>query len=143
MVTLSVVAALVAIAIPNWHANRLNIITARQMLLADLRLARVSAITKSIHYQVSFPSDMHHITLSGMRQSPAGSGNWVVDATKVQSTTLPASTQVAATSLSATVEFTTRGMVANGNTLIQIRLSDSFGNTKSVQVWPSGQINET
>ncbi|MGD0948199.1 MAG: GspH/FimT family pseudopilin [Candidatus Binatia bacterium] len=140
--TLSIVAILGAIAVPSWKASQMNILTARRMVLANLRLARANAITKSLHYQVSFP-DAGHVTLSGMLQSPAGSGTWVVDTTKVQTSALPANTQVSAAALSTTVQFNTRGMVANATTMTAISLTDSFSNTKSLQVWPSGQINET
>jgi Tfp pilus assembly protein FimT len=143
VVTLSLVAILGAIAVPKWKATQMNIVTARRLVLATLRLARTNAITKSIHYQVSFPSDMGHITLSGMLQSPAGSGIWVVDQTKVQTTALPASTQVAASSQAITVEFNTRGMVVNSTAVVQINLTDAFGLTRSLKVWPSGQMNET
>jgi Tfp pilus assembly protein FimT len=142
VVTLSIVAILGAIAVPSWKASQMNILTARRMVLANLRLARANAITKSLHYQVSFP-DAGHVTLSGMLQSPAGSGTWVVDTTKVQTSALPANTQVSAAALSTTVQFNTRGMVANATTMTAISLTDSFSNTKSLQVWPSGQINET
>jgi prepilin-type N-terminal cleavage/methylation domain-containing protein len=141
-VTVSIVAIMIAIAMPMWKANRMNVLTARKMVLANLRLARANAITKSIHYQVSFP-DAGHVTLSRMFQSPAGSGTWVVDTTKVQTSALPANTQVAADSLSTTVQFNSRGIVANTSTMTAIRLTDSFGNTQSLQVWPSGQMNET
>jgi len=142
-VTISIIAIIIATQMPQWNQNRINILTARSMVLANLRLARTNAITKSIHYRVSFPSDMSHVTLSGMLQNPAGSGIWVVDTTKVQTSSLPASTQVSSSSQSIAVEFNTRGMVANATAMTQISLTDSFGNTKSLQVWPSGQINET
>jgi prepilin-type N-terminal cleavage/methylation domain-containing protein len=142
VVTLSIIATLIAIAMPMWNANRMNILTARRMVLANLRLARANAITKSLRYQVSFP-DAGHVALSGMLQNPAGSGTWVVDTTKVQTSALPANTQISAAALSTTVQFNTRGMVTNASTMTGIGLTDSFGNTKSLQVWPSGQINET
>jgi prepilin-type N-terminal cleavage/methylation domain-containing protein len=139
-VAISIVAIMIAIAMPMWNANHMNILTARRMVLADLRLARANAITKSLRYQVSFP-DAGHVTLSGMLQNPAGSGNWVVDTTKVRTSALPANTSVSAAPLP-TVQFNTRGMVTNASTMTAIGLTDSFGNTKSLQVWPSGQINE-
>ena len=142
MVTLCIAATLIAIAMPMWRANRMNILTARLMVLANLRIARANAITKSLHYQVSFP-DTGHVTLAGMLQNPAGSGTWVVDTTKVQTSALPKQTQVSAAALTTTVQFNTRGMVTNATTLTTIQLTDSFGNTKSLQVWPSGQTNET
>ncbi|MFI5397272.1 MAG: Tfp pilus assembly protein FimT/FimU [Candidatus Binatia bacterium] len=141
MVTLSIIGIVTAIAVPRWNAGRMNILAARRMVIANLRLARANAITKSLHYRVSFP-DAGHVSLSGMLQSPAGSGTWVVDTTKVQTSALPACTQVPAAALSITVEFNTRGMVVSASTMTQISLTDSFSSTKSLQVWPSGQVDE-
>ncbi len=141
-VSLCMIAVLSAIAMPGWKADRMNILTARRMVVATLRLARADAITKSVHYQVSFP-DTAHVSLSAMQPDPLHPGNWLVDTTKVQTSPLPSRTQVGASSLSAIVEFNTRGMVANLGSMQQIDLSDSFGNTKSLQVWPSGQTNES
>jgi prepilin-type N-terminal cleavage/methylation domain-containing protein len=144
MVTLTIAAGLIAIAVPRWNASRMNILTARRMVLANLRLARTNAITKFVHYQVSFP-DTGHVALSRMLQSTDGSGTWAADTTKVQTSALPASTQVTGSSQAINVEFNTRGMVVNptpGPTPVQINLSDTFSNTKSLQVWPSGQVNE-
>jgi Tfp pilus assembly major pilin PilA len=141
MAAIGITAILSAVAIPMWQASSMNILTARRMVSANLRLARANAITKSLHYQVSFP-DAGHVALAAMMQSPAGSGNWVVNTAKVQTSALPAKTQVPAGSLSTVVQFNTRGMVTNASTLVTISLTDTFGNTKSLQVWPSGQINE-
>jgi prepilin-type N-terminal cleavage/methylation domain-containing protein len=140
MVTLGIGAVLIAIAVPMWNANRMNVLTARRMVLANLRLARTNAITKFVHYQVSFPNTGHVVALSRMVESPAGSGTWVADTTKVQTSALPADTQVSTAAV--IVQFNTRGMVANATTMTGISLTDSFGNTKSLQVWPSGQTNE-
>jgi Tfp pilus assembly protein FimT len=139
LVTIAIIFSVTAIAAPRWNAGTMKILTARRMVMANLRLARANAITKSFHYQVSFP-DAGHVSLSGMLQSPAGSGTWVVDSTKVQTSALPAGTQVPA--VSTRVEFNTRGMVVNPSTMTRIDVTDSFSKTKSLQVWPSGQINE-
>ena len=140
VVVLSILAIFLRTAMPMWNANTMNILTARRLVLANLRLARGNAITKSLHYQVSFPADQGHIALSGMLQNPAGSSTWAVDSTKVRTNALPTNTQVATPAV--TVEFNTRGMVANATAMTVISVTDSFGNTKSLQVWPSGQMNE-
>jgi len=138
MVALSVLAILMRIAVPMWKANSLNVVTARRIVVANLRLARANAITKSIHYQVSFTTGS--AKLSGMVQPTPPATAWTVDTTKVQTTTLPNSTSVSTSSV--VVEFNTRGMVANSSTMTLISLTDSAGHTKSLQVWPSGQIHE-
>ena len=138
---ISIMAILVGIALPMWNTSALSVFLARRTVLVTLRLARANAITKSLHYQVSFP-DAGHIALSGMRKDPAGSGAWVLDPAKVQTTALPAPAQVSAASLSSRVEFNSHGLVASAAAMTQISLSNSSGTTRSLQVWPSGQINE-
>lgn len=138
MVAVSILAVLARIAVPLWKASAMNIVTARRMVVANLRLARANAVTKSIHYQVSFTAST--AKLSGMVQPTPPSTTWTVDSTKVQTNALPNSTQVSTPSV--VVEFNTRGMVANSSTMTLISLTDSFGHTKSLQVWPSGQIHE-
>ena len=118
----------------------MNIVSARRMVVANLRLARANAITKSIHYQVSFTTDKGSVKLSGMVQPTPPATTWTVDTTKVQTTVLPKSAQVSTSSV--VVEFNTRGMVVNSSAVTLISLTDSVGNTKSLQVWPSGQIHE-
>jgi prepilin-type N-terminal cleavage/methylation domain-containing protein len=143
-VTLSLVAILSAITLPALNANRMNIVTTQRLVLATLRLARANAITKSIHYEVSFPSDQNHVTLSRMVQSPID-GTWSADQTNAQTIALPASTWITASCQPIRVEFNTRGMVVKptpGPAPVQINLSDAFGLARSLQVWPSGQMNE-
>jgi len=139
-VAVSILAILVRIAIPMWKASSMNIVTARRMVVANLRLGRANAITKSIHYQVSFTPDQGSVKLSGMVQPTPPATTWTVDTTKVQTSVLPKSTQVSTPSV--VVEFNTRGMVANSSSVMLISFTDSFGHTKSLQIWPSGQIHE-
>lgn len=140
MVALSILATLVHIAVPMWRAGSMNIVTARKVVIANLREARTNAITKSVHYQVSFAADKGAVTLSKMLQPTPPATTWAVDTTKVQTSALPKSTQVSTPSV--VVEFNTRGMVVNSSAVTVISFTDSFGHTKSLQVWPSGQVHE-
>ena len=140
MAAMFILATLIRIAVPLWRAGSMNIVTARKVVLANLRAARANAITKSIHYQVSFSADKGSVKLSGMQAPTPPATNWAVDTTKVQSSTLPKTTQVSTPSV--VIEFNTRGMVVNSSAVTLISLTDSFGQTKSLQVWPSGQIHE-
>jgi Tfp pilus assembly protein FimT len=140
IVAVSILAILMRIAVPLWKASSSNIMTARRMVVANLRLARANAITKSVHYQVSFVADIGAVKLSGMLPPTPPATTWTVDSTKVQTSALPKSTQTSTPSV--VVEFNTRGMVVNSNTITLITFTDSFGHTKSLQVWPSGQVHE-
>ncbi|HVO23070.1 MAG TPA: prepilin-type N-terminal cleavage/methylation domain-containing protein [Candidatus Margulisiibacteriota bacterium] len=139
-VAIAVLAILVRIAVPIWKAGSLNVVTARKVVMANLRAARANAITKSMHYQVSFVADNNSVKLSGMQQPTPPATSWTVDTLKVQTSTLPKSTWVSTPSV--VVEFNTRGMVVNSSSVTLITFADSYGRTKSLQVWPSGQIHE-
>jgi prepilin-type N-terminal cleavage/methylation domain-containing protein len=144
VVTFSILAVLILIALPRWDARRLNILEAQRMALADLRLARSSAITTSMHFQVTFPA-VTYMQVARMKEEPAGSGTWVVDSNHVQDISLPSGTQVklsgTETLQSLSVEFNSRGLAMGLAAPQSIDLQDSFGRTKSLQVWPSGQVN--
>ncbi|MBI4515895.1 MAG: prepilin-type N-terminal cleavage/methylation domain-containing protein [Deltaproteobacteria bacterium] len=144
LVTMSVMAVMAAIALPHFDSRRLEINNAQRLLIANLRQARFNAISKSIHFQVSFPQN-DHVVVSRMKENPAGSGTWEVDTTEptnVQTTSLPAGTTVKSAAVGTTIEFNSRGIVLNMNTAKQVDVQDTFGVTRSLQVWPSGQVNE-
>ncbi len=141
MVTVSLVAIVAGIALPRWDPKRVQLSAAQRSVIANLRLARTSAISKSVHYQVSFPT-VTQIRVSRMQENPVGSGTWQVDTSNVQTIKLPSVTQVKSSVVGNSVEFNSRGIALNLTALWQIDLQDTYGNTKSLQVWPSGQVNE-
>lgn len=141
VVVLSILAIMAAYAVPEYRASRVHINNTQRLLLANLRLARTNAISKSVHYQVAFPSATQ-MQVSRMVENPPGSGTWQVDTTNVQTIPLPTSTQVKSTVVGTVYEFNARGITVNLSMPQQIDLQDSFGLTKSIQVWPSGQVNE-
>jgi prepilin-type N-terminal cleavage/methylation domain-containing protein len=141
MVVLSLFAIFARIALPQLRSGRMQIVAAQRMVIANLRLARTNAISKSVHYQVAFPSNSQ-ILVSRMLESPAGSGTWVVDVTKQQTIKMPSPATFVSGLVGTVVEFNSRGQVANRTTTLQVDAQDTYGMTKSVQVWPSGQVNE-
>ena len=141
VVVVSILGIVTAYAVPEYRASRVHINNAHRMVLANLRLARTNAISKSVHYQVSFPTATQ-IRVSRMVESPAGSGAWQVDTNNVQTIPMPSSTQVKSTVVGTSYEFNSRGITVNLATPQQVDVQDTFGLTKSVQVWPSGQVNE-
>ena len=141
VVVISILGIIAAYAVPEYRASRVHINNTQRMVLANLRLARTNAISKSVHYQVAFPSATQ-IRVSRMVENPPGSGTWQVDTTNVQTMSLPGSTQVKPTVVGTVYEFNARGITVNLTTPQQIDLQDSFGFIRSIQVWPSGQVNE-
>lgn len=141
VVIVALLGVLAAIAIPRFSRQRIQIVNAQRMAIASLRLARTNAISKSVHFQVAFP-DSNHLRVSRMVESPEGSGNWQVDTSSVQASALPAPTSFASAIVGTSIEFNSRGYVVNLNAPLRVDAQDTFGATKSLQVWPSGQIYE-
>jgi Tfp pilus assembly protein FimT len=141
LVVMSIFGIIAAIAAPQFRASRVRINNAHRMVLANLRLARANAISRSVHYQVSFPTATQ-IRVSRMQETPPGSGTWVVDTTNAQTIPMPTATEVASTVVGNSYEFNSRGITVNLTGPQRIDVTDTYGVTKSVQVWPSGQVNE-
>ena len=139
--TVALLGVLIAIAIPHANQQRVQIINTQRLAIASLRLARANAISKNVHFQVAFP-DSRQIRVSRMVENPVGSGTWQVDTTSVQTTPLPAPTSFPSRLIGTSIEFNSRGFVVNLNVPLRIDAQDTFGVTKSLQVWPSGQIYE-
>lgn len=150
MVTLAIFFVVAKIAVSYFEPRRMQIQAAQRLLIANLRVARANAITRSVHFQVALKS-ANQIKVSQMQETPAGSGNWQVGA-NVQTITLPSVTSIKSTEVGTTVEFGTRGWAcfATSSTTctvgtvvspLQIDAQDTFGQTRSLQVWSSGQVN--
>ena len=139
--TLSIIAILAGIALPCFDSRRVQIVAAQRLVIAKLRLARTSAITQSVHFQVSFPT-ASQIQVAPMQENPPDSGTWQVDSSSVQTIPLPNVTQIQSSEVGASIEFNSRGIAVNLTAPRQIDAQDTFGAKKSLQVWPSGQVNE-
>ena len=142
LTAMSIMAALAAIAVPRFDSRRMQILTAHRLVISNLRVARANSISKSVHFTVSFPSN-NVITVQRLKESPANSGTWVTDDTyTAQSITLPSTTTMKTAAVGTSVEFNSRGLAVNLAAARQLDVQDSYGVTKSLQVWPSGQVNE-
>ncbi|MFN8624441.1 MAG: prepilin-type N-terminal cleavage/methylation domain-containing protein [Candidatus Binatia bacterium] len=138
LTALTLMAVLGAIAVPEYRAQRLQLGAAQRLVIAQLRLARTSAITTGVHFKIEFPQT----TQLQVERMQLVSGVWESDASKVRTITLPAVTRVESSVVGTGIEFDTRGQVVNLTQPQQIDLTDAFGAAKSLQVWPSGQVNE-
>jgi prepilin-type N-terminal cleavage/methylation domain-containing protein len=138
LVAIVIFGVIALIAVPHMDARRMQINTAYTEVIANLRVARSNAITKSVHYQVEFPS-VSEVRLERMKQDV--SGNWQTDDTNVQTVTLPSETTLSSSVIGKRYEFNTRGMAVNIAEPQQIDLKDAYGVARSIKVWPSGQVN--
>jgi len=138
MAVIALIAIIGGIALPGYRAERLQIGAAQRLVIAQLRLARTNAITRGVHFRLEFSQPTQ---LSLGRMQLVG-GAWQVEPDKVQTITLPPVTRLSAAVVGSSVEFNTRGLAINLTEPRQIDLTDTFGVTKYLEAWPSGQINE-
>ena len=136
LVSLCIFGVLASTAISNTKATRIQVATAQLQLVAQMRLARVKAITTVSHYSVSFTSttqfNIYPMTYNGT--------TWQLATTPSNTVTLPTMVTFPSTVVGTRIEFNSRGMIANSSTLTQVTLNDVFGQTRTVQAWPSGQV---
>jgi len=137
MIAIGILAILVRTAISDINSPRLQIASSQVQVVGQLRLARMKAITTVSHYSVSFTSasqlNVYPMTYNGT--------TWQLGTTPINTITLPAAVTFASATVGTRIEFNSRGMIANSSAVVQLNLNDTFNQTRSVQAWPSGQVN--
>ncbi len=135
---LSIFGIIATIAVPHFDSRRMQIITAQRLLISKLRAGRAAALTKGVHYRLEFTT-ANQVSLQPMKLV---NNAWVIDAQNAQSIPLPSTTQLPTNLVGSNIEFNTRGIAVNLTQPQKISVTDTFGVTKSLQAWPSGQVNE-
>lgn len=136
LVTMSLMAIVLGIALPQFRARPYALWTAHEQLLADLRLARADALTKGDHFRFDITSGT---TYREYRMQFVG-GVWVVNGPPVRDRTLPAGVAFT-TAIGNQFEFNTRGLMLNPGAATTITLTEASTNhTRLVTLWPSGQV---
>ncbi len=141
LVILSIVGILVAVAIPTMNRSMLNLSSSVGEFEANVRISRGNATGRGVHYRITLHSDYYEIDrlhLSG--------GAWVHDpAFSVQTIHFPPRITIT-TGAGKSFEFNSRGLlhsavVGTPAAQVDVTMRDSkTSETKSVGVWPSGQI---
>lgn len=148
LVTMSILAAMIAVAVPKFNRSMFNLPVTEQNLIGDIRMARANATSRGVHYRVSVNSSSYSVQ---RLQDADGDGLWEVDgAFPAQTVHLPSDLSLSfGEGTSAVFEFTTRGLLADQEDgtpaeIVTIYLHDAqdSSGTKTVQVWPSGQVEE-
>jgi hypothetical protein len=141
LVILGIVGILVAIAVPTTNRSMLNLSYSMGEFESNVRVARGNANGRGVHYRVTLHSDYYEID----RLHVSG-GAWIHDpAFSVQTISLPPHVTIT-TGAGQSFEFNSRGLlqpVAVGTPAVQVDVTmrDSRSDeTKTVGVWPSGQI---
>jgi len=145
MVTLGVITILMGIGVLSLDRDTLDLDTARQSLVSDLRMARMQATLKGVRFRFTIESSSYRIE---RLVDIDGAEHWRVDsAYSPKVVTLPAGYGMASTSTSGsatTAEFDGRGLLvaqSDGSVgVISIVIVDDEGRQKLVKLWPSGQV---
>ena len=145
LVAIGIASVVMALALPRLNQSALNLPIAEQNLIADIRMARASATTRGARFQVSLSAESYSIQ---RLQDDDNDGVWEPDSGfSAQTVELPAGITVTV-GADAEIEFTTRGLLADQSDgtpapIVEISLHDSYeGETRMMEVWPSGQIAE-
>jgi prepilin-type N-terminal cleavage/methylation domain-containing protein len=136
LVTMSLVAIVMGIALPQFQANRYALWTAQEQLLADLRSTRADALTKGVHFRFDITGASTYLEY---RMQFVG-GAWVLNGPPIKNRALPAGVQFTS-AIGSHFEFNTRGLMLNPGAATQITLTETATtHTRYVTVWPSGQV---
>lgn len=137
LIAISIFGVLAANAVSDINSPRLQIATSQLQVVGQLRMARMKAITTVSHFSVSFTSatqlKVYPMTYNGTV--------WQLASTPISTVTLPSAVTFPAAVVGTRIEFNSRGMVANSSAVTQVDLKDTFNQTRSLQAWPSGQVN--
>ncbi len=146
LVTIGMVTSLMGVGILSLDRGYLNLTTAKQNLVNDLRRARMQATLKGAHFRFEVAGDKYVIS----RLTDAdGDGEWELDPTFVAKTVkLPKgfSINTSATGVAVAAEFDGRGLLVpqqDGSlSIITVTVGDGNGKYETLQIWPSGQVEE-
>lgn len=147
IVTIGILSLLMAFSLPNINSGVLNLPLVSQTLVGDIRMARANATTRGVHYRVSIESSSYTIQ---RLQDEDEDDVWEPDgAFPTQTVELPTGLSITFSSgEGAIVEFTTRGLLVEQEDgtpaeIVTLTVVDSIHDeSKSLEVWPSGQVQE-
>jgi Tfp pilus assembly protein FimT len=127
---------LAAAALPHLDIRRQDLNSIAKQVIADYRWTRTRAITSGVHYAVTW-TDTGGYEVRRLKQN--ADSTWSLDLV-VKQVSLPST--VSRTGSPNTIEFNTRGMVV-GNAAIPMpsQTLASYGGSRSIAIWPSGQID--
>jgi len=141
LITITVAGLLATFALPNLNRSELRLADTMENLIGNIRLARANAIGRGARYRVTLDSTSYAIQ---RLQDPDGDDVWEPDGA-AQEVELPSGINISE-GAGQEIEFTTRGLMAplpDGSLpdIVTIRLSSTTeSESKTIDVWPSGQV---
>jgi prepilin-type N-terminal cleavage/methylation domain-containing protein len=145
IVVMGFIGVMGAIAIPNINSRQLNLTSAVEELGANVRLARANATGRGVHYRVTFSANSYSVQRLRSVLDAYGNKIWVPDGSP-QTEQLP-NTVTVISGAGATVEFNSRGLLEDEldgtpADIVNLTLRDSSYSSRTIEIWPSGQIQE-
>lgn len=141
LVTIGIIGILVAIALPRSNRGALSLVSSLTEFEAHVRIARGNSTGRGVHYRVNLYATYYEVD-----RLKLSSGVWVHDPLySVQTVTLPARVTIT-TGAGQSFEFNSRGLLYSATpgvpaAQVDVVMTDSKTNeTKTVGIWPSGQI---
>jgi Tfp pilus assembly protein FimT len=147
IIVLGIVGAMIVVAVPATNRKAVSLPLASEELQGALRTARANSMRHGAHFRLTITSAQTY-TIQRMRD-PDGDGIWAVDSThQAQTAKLPPTVSIGSTAVNTKIEFNTRGLLHSTvageiPAVIFIPLNLTNGNSKTIEVWPSGQVQES
>lgn len=145
LVVIAMISILGAIAIPTTNRSVLNLPASALEFEANMRLARGNATGRGVHYRVAIFSKSYDI--ERLQFNPT-TQTWDPDPRFTKETVpLPKNVSIGLGG-GERVEFNSRGLLESNPdgtpaALVTVELHDeNTGQTKTIRIWPSGQIQE-
>ena len=136
MVTMSLLGIMLAVAMPRSPHSSLTLWQANEQLLSDLRRTRADALTRGDHFVL----EVVGATSYRERRMKLVGAAWLPQDPPVRLRNLPSGITIAA-GAGQSFEFNTRGLLVIPTAAGSMQLHDVHsGHTRTVTVWPSGQV---
>ena len=146
LVAVGMIGVMIVIAAPRTNHKAMSLPLTVEDLEDNLRMTRANSMRHGAHFRLTITGAQTY-TIQRM-QDPDGDGIWTADsAYPTQTVTVSPSVSIGAT-IGQKIEFNTRGMLHSTvagvvPTVVYIPLTVTGGSTKTIEVWPSGQIEES
>lgn len=135
LVAMAVFSILAAAALPHLNTQRQDLNSITKQTIGDYRWARTRSITSGVHHALAWTSTGYQV----QRLKQNADGTWSLDRV-VKTVSLPST--VSHSGSPSTIEFNTRGLVVgNGTIPMPSQTLASFGGSRGIAIWPSGQVD--
>jgi prepilin-type N-terminal cleavage/methylation domain-containing protein len=136
LVVAGIISVVLGAAMPRREQGLFALQNTQHSLVADLRAARGNAIAQGVHFRVEISASGEYLIYRMME----GGGGWVEDGDPQVERTLPPTVSFSG-GVGEGYEFNTRGFLVDPTVLQTLTLVDSTtGQSRTVDIWPSGQV---